>query len=280
MKITLFVKQLTFGALFFIMAFGAAASEVKWEKLQGLGTVEYFELLNPKKTTSKNNYHVFVRLPEEYLEQKSATFPVLYLLDGGTTFPLFSAHYTHLRWMKDIPPMILVGISYGTHDWRKGNDRSHDFTAPSSEREHWGGAAVFEQFFIDTLMPTMQKKYRLDKQKQILFGQSLGGQFGLFSSMYGKAPFFGVIASNPALYRNLDLFKRPLNERQDRPKVFVSIAEFDDEKYKVPSQQWVNYWLSQDSKWDYKFTTIQNQNHLSATPDVIRNGLMWLFPDS
>ena len=99
----------------------------------------------------------------------------------------------------------------------------------------------------------------------------------MFSSMYGQAPFYGVIASNPALHRNLDLFKQPMKNRKNRPKVFVSIAEFDDQKYKVPSTAWVKYWNKQNTNWDHKFTTIHGQNHLSATPDVLRNGLMWLF---
>lgn len=254
-------------------------NDIAWDKMQGLGHVEYFEAINPKKRNDKKAYHIFVRLPDEYSGSPKQTFPVLYLLDGGTNFPLFAASYTHLRWMEDIPPMILVGISYGTHDWRKGNDRSHDFTAPSSERDHWGGAKVFEQFFIEGLMPIIQQKYRVDADKQILFGQSLGGQFGLYSSMYGEAPFYGIIASNPALHRNLAFFKQPMKTRSNRPKVFVSIAEFDGKQYKVPAEDWTEYWRKQSANWDYHFTTIDGHNHLSATPDVIRNGLIWLLSD-
>ncbi|WP_158972192.1 alpha/beta hydrolase [Paraglaciecola sp. L3A3] len=253
--------------------------EVAWDKLQGLGQVESFAITNPSKTKNTFPYHIFVRLPEEYKKSDKQTFPVLYLLDGGTNFPLMVGMYTHLRWMKDIPPMIIVGISYGTHDWRQGNDRSHDFTAPSKEREHWGGAAVFEEFVEHRLMPIIQQKYLVDKDKQVLFGQSLAGQFALYSSMYGKAPFYGVIASNPALYRNLDYFKRPLSARTHRPKVFVSIAEFDDQKYKIPSTEWVGFWQKQQPDWQANFVTLAGQNHLSATPDTIRNGLIWLFKE-
>ncbi|MDU0352863.1 alpha/beta hydrolase-fold protein [Paraglaciecola aquimarina] len=255
----------------------AHTESIPWDKLQGLGKVEYFSITNPRKTKSTLPYHIFVRVPEEYDKSKSQQFAVLYLLDGGTNFPLFAAHYTHLRWMKDLPPMIIVGISYGTHDWRKGNDRSHDFTAPSKEREHWGGAAVFEQFIGSTLMPRIQQKYPVDKNQQFLFGHSLGGQFALYSSMYGQAPFAGVIASNPALYRNVDYFRRPLPPNKNRPRAFVSIAELDDDKYKIPATEWVTFWQEQPVQWQYKFVTIDNQNHLSANPDVIRNGLMWLL---
>ncbi|MGJ8679040.1 alpha/beta hydrolase [Paraglaciecola sp.] len=256
------------------------AKPVAWEKLQGLGQVEYFELKNAHKTKNNLPYHIFVRLPEEYHQDKQQQFPVLYLTDGGTNFPLFAANYTHLRWMDDIPPMIVVGISYGTHDWKKGNDRSHDFTVPSKERDHWGGAQVFEQFFIDYLMPTINNKYRVQTDKQILYGQSLGGQFGLYSSMYGKVPFYGVIASNPALHRNLQYFKQPLRARKNRPKVFVSLAEFDAKQYKEPAENWLDFWQKQPQVWPDKISRLAAHNHLSATPDAIRNGLVWLFDES
>lgn len=255
----------------------AIAKEVPWDKLQGLGHVEYFDIKNKKKADNKAPYHIFIRLPEEYNTSKKQDFPVLYLLDGGTNFPLFAAAYTYLRWMQDVPPMIIVGISYGTHDWRRGNHRSHDYTAPSSEREHWGGAKVFDQFFSEKLMPAIKQKYRVDSAKQILFGQSLGGQFALYSSMYGNAPFYGVIASNPALHRNINFFKRPVVKRNGRPKVFVSIAEFDDPQFKTHSEVWVKYWQKQKIDWDHQFTTLVDQNHLSATPDTLRNGLKWLL---
>jgi predicted alpha/beta superfamily hydrolase len=251
--------------------------QVAWDKLYGMGDVESFQLANTKPGKSAYPYHIFVRLPEEYNQGEKETYPTLYLLDGGTNFPLFSAYYTYLRFMQDIPPMIIVGISYGHQDWRKGNDRSHDFTVPSTEREHWGGAPVFEQFLSDTLMPSMQRKYRIDSQKQILFGQSLGGQFALYTSMYGSAPFYAVIASNPALHRNLGYFKQTMKKREMRPKVYVSTAEFDDLKYREPALEWINHWQRQKVQWEHNFVDLKGQNHLSATPMSLRNGLKWVF---
>lgn len=279
---SLLTRVVFVGLLFLCFASGTNAKseptnkEVAWDKLQGLGQVEYFSLKNPAKTKNDLPYHIFVRLPDEYTN-KTINFPVLYLLDGGTNFPLFAASYTHLRWMDDIPPMIIVGISYGTHDWKKGNDRSHDFTVPSRERAHWGGAPLFEQFFMQELMPVIKKKYRVQADKQVVFGQSLGGQFGLYTSMYGKAPFYGIIASNPALHRNLDYFKQPMAKRKNRPKVFVSLAEFDAEQYKRPAEEWLKHWQSHTVDWHPKVDRLEGHNHLSATPDAIRNGLIWLF---
>lgn len=276
-----YIKALFFFSFCSLMAISAETENTKqavaWDKLQGLGNVEYFQLANTKPGKSAYPYHIFVRLPNEYEDPKIASFPTLYVLDGGTNFPLFAASYSHLRLMDDIPPMIIVGISYGTDNWRQGNDRSHDFTAPSAERQHWGGAQLFESFLSGTLLPTIQKKYKVNQQKQILFGQSLGGQFALYTSMYGNAPFYGVIASNPALHRNLNYFKQPMKTRKARPKVFVSLAEFDDVTYKEPANAWRKYWQQQKVEWEHKIDYLDEHNHLSANPSALRNGLKWMF---
>ncbi|WP_343856477.1 alpha/beta hydrolase [Aliiglaciecola litoralis] len=255
----------------------APSKEIAWSKLQGLGDIEYFQLKNTKPNKTKHPYHIFVRLPDEYNQSEKVYYPTLYLLDGGTNFPLFAAYYSYLRAMEDVPALIIVGISYGNNDWRKGNDRSHDFTVTTIEREFWGGAQIFEQFLSDRLMPSIQEKYRVDSHKQVLFGQSLGGQFALYTSMYGDAPFFAVIASNPALHRNLDYFKQGMKKRDMRPKVYVSIAEFDDPTYKEPTLNWVEYWQKQNVEWEYNFDNLKGHNHLSASPVALRNGLKWIF---
>jgi predicted alpha/beta superfamily hydrolase len=125
----------------------------------------------------------------------------------------------------------------------------------------------------------MQKSYPVDSKKQILFGQSLGGQFGLYTSMYGTAPFYAVIATNPALHRNLDYFKRPLVSRKDRPKTYIVSAQNDAETYRKPALQWQAHWAEKSPEWKRVFIDLPEHNHLSANPAAFRGGLKWLFAD-
>jgi len=250
-----------------------AESDVDWKKLHSLDNVQYFKLEQLSEDKKAQQYHLFIKLPSEYEKNKQSKFPTLYLLDGGINFPMFAAYYNFLRLMEDVPPMIIVGLSYGTNDWQKGNSRSHDYTAPSEEREHYGGANNFDKFLSTVVLPEIQSRYRVDDSRQILFGQSLGGQFALFSSMYGKTPFYAVIASNPALHRNLEFFKQKLNSRQDRPKIFITTAEFDDIRYKQPLNLWHKYWQKNKPTLDYEFVALQRHNHLSANPESLRLGL-------
>jgi len=255
----------------------SAKDDIAWDKLQGLGEVEYFTIEQPQGYNPAKTLHIFARLPDGYDRKKSTTYPTLYVLDAGTNFPLFASYYTHLRLMEDIPEMILIGISYGSNSFADGNTRGHDFTAPSQQSEHYGGAKVFDQFLAKTLMPEIEKKYAVNKKKQMLFGQSLGGQFALFSAMYGNAPFYAVIASNPAFHRNLNFFEQPLKKRVARPKAYIISAEFDAERFRTPARKWQKHWSDQASDWERKFQILPNHNHLSANPEAFRRGLKWIF---
>ena len=177
--------------------------------------------------------------------------------------------------------MILVGISYGSDTFEGGNYRSSDFTAPAEDREWWGKASVFQAVLQDELIPLIESAYPADPKQRIIFGQSLGGQFVLYTALTRPSLFQGHIASNPALHRNLDFF---LDWRGDQPlpdpsaQLFVSIAEFDDQRFRDPADQWVETWQARESRpWTLEVRVLSNQTHLSAAPMAFRQGLKWLF---
>lgn len=90
----------------------------------------------------------------------------------------------------------------------------------------------------------------------MIFGQSLGGQFVLFTALTDPLLFCGHIASNPALHRNLEFFLRRDAELEDeehrepadgrvgqaRTRVFVSVAELDEERFRGPAVRWMEHW--------------------------------------
>jgi len=268
---------------------GAAEDPIDLRYLQGLGDVRYHRL---GSKLLKRDFHIFVRLPESYAEREADNFPTVYLLDGGITFPLLGAYYRYLSLAEEVPDMILVGISYGTQDWRQGNLRSTDFTAPSPEQEHYGGAAVFQEVLRTELLPLIEGRYRSEAARRVIFGQSLGGQFVLFTALTEPGLFWGHIASNPALHRNLEFFLQGHavmgdehgKELEDgrlpmgRPRIFVSRAELDDERFREPTSRWVEYWTDrQRARWELRAVTLEGHGHFSAAPEAFRRGLVWVF---
>lgn len=215
--------------------------------------------------------HLLVRLPAGY--DKSVRYPTVYLLDGGNLYPMLGAYYQYLRYEEAAPDIIIVGISYAASTFPDGNYRSTDFTAPSPEREYWGGAATFQKVLIEDILPTIESRYASDPDQRVLFGQSLAGQFVLFNALTDPGLFFGHIASNLAIHRNLDFFLgRPY--QAGKTKLFISGSERDAPDFAEPRNRWL---AVQSESADLKIVSILDQGHFSIVPESFRQGLRWLF---
>jgi len=262
------------------MAISAATSmadNLDSHLLQSLGDVKYHEL---KPESLGRALHVFVDLPEGYSES-GQSYPTVYLLDGGDTFPLMAAHHHYLRFGDEAPELILVGISYGADTFREGNYRQTDYTAPWEERSFWGGAAVFQSVLQDELLPLIESTYRSDPSRRAIFGHSLGGQFVLFNALTRPGLFYGHIASHPAVDRNLPFFLAWHGEGEigaPQSRVFVASSERDIPDIRKATLEWVAHWQSVPARpWILEMRTLPDQSHYSSTPEAFRVGIQWLF---
>ena len=95
--------------------------------------------------------------------------------------------------------------------------------------------------------------------------------------------FWGHIASNPALHRNLPFFMQAhgnAGESTGTSKLFVSSGSNDDPVFRKPALEWIRYWSRADDKpWDLATVTLDGHSHMSAPPAAFRDGLAWLFSD-
>ena len=239
---------------------GAQAGSFDTSYLQGLDDTRYHRL---DSSTLERPLHIYVRVPAESVAQPRSTYPVVYLLDGGITYPLLTAYHHYLRFSDELPEMILVGISYGSDAFDGGNYRSTDYTAPSKQREWYGGASGFQQVLQKELFPLIEAHYPARADRRIIFGQSLAGQFVLYTALTRPGLFWGHIASNPALHRNLEFFLDWRGEG-DMPapstSLFVSRAEFDEPRFRIPAGKWVEYWQAKESRpWRLEVRNLPNK---------------------
>lgn len=246
--------------------------------LHGLGDVDYHHV---ESEPVGRAYHIYVMKPDGYDDANSQKYPTIYLLDGGALFPMMTAYYRYLNFGEEVPDAIIVGISYGNDDFGNGNFRSTDYTAPSTERDSWGGAANFQEFLSDELMPLVENAYRSDASRRVIFGQSIGGQFVLYSALTEPNLFWGHIASNPALHRNLPFFLELHGEadpHKDRSRLFVADGTLNDARFREPALQWTDHWSAMENlPWELKTTDLAGHSHMSAPPASFREGMRWLF---
>ncbi len=271
------MRQAFYAALL-LLAVSAASAGEDLQFLHGLGDTRYHHV---ESKGIGRGYHVYVMLPDGYEQAPDESYPTVYLLDGGALFPLLSAYYGYLNFGEDIPDAIIVGISYGSDSFEGGNYRSTDYTAPSAERDYWGGAEKFQQFLVDELTPLIETGYRSDADRRVIFGHSLGGQFVLYTALTRPQFFWGHIASNPALHRNLPFFMRKYEGSMSAAVdsgLFVASATKDEPRFRGPAMAWIEQWSgSVDKPWQLRTVDLEGHTHTSAAPAAFRQGMKWLF---
>lgn len=223
-------------------------------------------------------FHLIVKLPRDYSAEGDA-YPTVYLLDGGALFPMLTGYYNYLHWEAVVPDLIVVGISYGTDTAPEGNYRSTDYTAPSPEREHYGGAGRFQAVLRDQILPLIETRYHADPTQRVLFGQSIGGQFVVYSAMTEPSLFAGHIASNPALHRNLEFFLNVKEAPKSGSRLLVIRGANDHDRFKEPADKWVAYWQDQGNRLplDMEALELPGYGHFSLAPESFRQGIIRLL---
>jgi len=262
----------------FLMFASTASSAVETRYLQGLGNTHYQQV---DSEIIGRRYHIFTMLPDGYEQSAAEYYPTIYLLDGGELFPLLAAYYRYLNFGEEIPDAIVVGISYGSANFEDGNYRATDYTAESTERDYWGGAEKFQHFLKGELLPLIEGTYRSRADRRVIFGHSIGGQFVLYTALTKPDLFWGHIASNPALHRNLPFFLQSYGKAasaSEQSKLFVGSGSLDDPRFRVPAAEWIEYWSNNDDKpWQLKTMILDGHSHMSAPPAAFRQGTAWLF---
>lgn len=235
---------------------------------------DYFRL---DSTVLGRPLHIHVNLPENYAAN-AASYPTVYLTDGDSLFPLLAPTQLFLTYDEPVPPAILVGIAYGTFDPEAGNLRHVDFTWPHATAAD-KGAAAFQSFLAEELIPEIERRYRSDPQRRILVGQSRGGGFVLYSALTAPDMFWGRIASNPALRGNRDAFFAPAAPAtREGLALFVASGERDRADIRAETLQWAAHWQSQgDLPWTLELEMIENGTHAATIGEVYRRGMISRF---
>lgn len=142
-----------------------------------------------------------VYTPPDYQAAMAASYPVLYMLDGGLDedFPHVARDVDAAIRAGQMRPMIVVGI--------ENTERRRDMTGPTtvaSDRAiapHVGGSFAFRAFIADELMPQVRERYRTNG-KTALVGESLAGLFVVETFLLQPRLFESYVALSPSLWWN------------------------------------------------------------------------------
>ena len=239
---------------------------------------DYFPL---QSQAANRLYHIFVRYPEGYAAEPERRWPVVYLLDGDSLFPLLAPQHSLLHYDEGLPEAIMVGIAYGSFD-PAVNRRDYDFSAPAADSgEHQGGAPAFLRFLKSELMPQVERRVRADPARRVLVGQSRGGYMILWSAMADPDLFWGRIASNPSLTPGREtLFTVPeaRPQRADLGVVLVSGTRERSPERRAGALAWGERWeCAADAPWQANLIDLDGGTHAASIGEAYRAAMLWLF---
>lgn len=235
-------------------------------------TGDYFRM---RSAATGHDYHIHVRLPVDYAKEPDRRYPVVYLLDGDSLFPILGANHLFLHYDDGLPDAIVVGIAYG--GFGPVNKRSIDFNAPdASLTEAQAGAPRFQRFLADELFTEIERRYRSDAEKRIIFGQSRGGGFVLWSAYTRPDLFWGHIASSPAFEPGAERYFAMPKARADTHLV-LSSGTRDRADLRSQALRWTDYWRNRDKPWRLHFVEIRDGTHAANAPDAYRAGMRAIF---
>jgi predicted alpha/beta superfamily hydrolase len=171
-------------------------------------------------------YRIFIASPTA--PPPEGGYPVLYALDGNASFgSLTEAMRLQSRPPHGIEPVVIVSIGYDSEDPIVTDRRFYDYTEradsselpPRPDGSAWpetGGAEHFLAFIEEELKPAVEGLFPIDRERQALFGHSLGGLFAMHVLFTRPASFSSYIAGSPSVWwKNYSLLKRwPVLEKQ------------------------------------------------------------------
>ncbi len=237
---------------------------------------DYFRL---ESSAVGRDFHIFVRLPQSYEADSKRIYPVVYVLDGDSLFPIIAPTHLFLTLDYTLPEAVIIGIAYGSFD-PAINRRGYDFTVSAPEAgEARGGAPKFHAFLKDELIPRVERQYRVDSNKRVLFGQSRGGSMVLYSAFTDPDLFWGRIASNPTFDPGRDLFfSTPAKGSRGDLGLVVTSGTGDLPALRETALEWFSAWSGADAlPWKLHAVTIEHGAHASFSPSSYRTGMLWLF---
>ena len=217
-------------------------------------------------TSSKTgtNYHIYLRLPDGYEANPNKKYPVVYLLDGDSTFPLLASTHLFLTYDDNLPEAIIVGIAYGSFD-PAINKRDIDFSATSNNKERPAGAPQFLQFLSAELLPSIDRQYRTNPDQRILIGQSRAAYFVLYSAFADPSLFRGRIASNPGMREGEQQFLRATNEtNHPNLKLVLSSGTKDRQHNREIAQKLKVIFSASDAQLPWTFISLEIEDGTHA----------------
>ena len=274
--------------LLFLYSFvlNAQTSDSRQSKPLIIGNIDKIHSTILKEDRTLNIY-----LPEDYYENDTLTYPVIYVLDGSLNEDFLHiagiVQYNTFSWINRIPKSIVVGIA--------NVDRKRDFTSVTKfeiDKKHaptGGGSAKFIEFIEKELQPYILKKYK-SRNDNTIVGQSLAGLLAT-EILFTKPHLFNkYIIVSPSLWWNdgalLKTNPEILSEKFNQPiSIYIGVGKegltpgLDSHIMEVDANLLADKIKQSKSKTvKVYFDYLPSEDHATVTHPAVFNAFRILYP--
>ena len=272
------VRKVLFGITFFMLTSQPIMASAAFE----IPRSEVFELID---TSSHRVYPIFVKLPRSYARSKNRTYPVIYLTDAMYSFQVVSGA-TRLPMNSGVmEEAIIVGISYAVED-TGAVSRVRDYTPikANSWKLETGHAAQFVAFIENTVFPSIEQKFRANKNGRTFVGHSLGGLLGAYILLTHQTLFDNYIISSPSVWFHDNYILSDKNKPNlTSKKVFLGVGQYETPKFGERENMVAGAQALYDKldmlipAANIRLRVIPEASHATAFPSTVIQGLNWVL---
>lgn len=246
-------------------------------------------------------YRIFTAAPSEAAPQGG--YPVVYMTDGNRMLPIAAKLMAENSSLK----AVFVGIGYPSGDKDEiVRLRYFDLTPPTpadqiptkGETPKTGGRDAFFDFIEKRVKPEIEKRFSIDRNRQSLFGHSLGGLFTLYALFNHPDSYQAYSAADPSIWWNgrsiltdkdrfVTAFKadpkpmRLLIENSGKRTVHQDMTQEDMKRVNAlrggPSGDELYEELSGLPRFETAYRRFENENHGSMIPLTVADSLNFLL---
>ncbi len=247
------------------------------------------EVIPIKDSQADRQYELYIKLPEEYSENKDKKYPVLYYTDAMWHVEVLSGSAAFI--MEEV---ILVGISWekdlkgelgalGAHASRFRDYSIQPSSNPENQAKYQLGQASNHLDFIrNDVIKYIENNYRTDPEKRAYFGYSMGGKFGVYILLTEPSTFKNYILGSPSLSRGRDVpilselgANEALNAKDLNANVFISYGDLERESSPYTDEIIAMLKNKNDERLSLKHIVIEG-NHETAFPMTAVRSMHWL----
>jgi predicted alpha/beta superfamily hydrolase len=240
----------------------------------------------------QDTFRLFKATPKGYSADSTKKNPLILILDGNAFFESTVSELKFNTFIGLVPESIVIGVAYKdfpTMDSLRSRDYTYPTAIPEYEMALSGGANKFKRFIDQELIPKLTKEYKIDLDKSVICGHSLGGYFTLFYGLKSieenTFTIKNIVSASPSLHYNhrylFEMEKRLAKPTNDLPlNFYISMGSadmVDDESKGI-----LDAFEKQIRERNYKGLRIKkaeytNFGHIDAAVPGFIKGLTYIF---